>query len=136
MATISLDNMVMYQYPRPKNPSRLPAIPHGTSSFPSDVTPSVIRPSPSPPCASPVQPTVPIPPGKENGSFIPYAYPITTQIHSQSGVHQPAGVASVDSDTNKEHGMCKIGIDQDEYKNSKGDLFEYKMLGLMTCCSS
>uniref|UniRef100_A0A093VQ17 Myb-related protein Hv1 n=1 Tax=Talaromyces marneffei PM1 TaxID=1077442 RepID=A0A093VQ17_TALMA len=125
MATISLDNMVMYQYPKPKNPSRLLAIPHGTSSFSSHVTPSVTRPSPSPPCASPVQPTVPVPTvpiplGEEYRSFIPYIDLTTSQIHSQSGdFHQPTGVASVDSDANKEHDMCNIAIDQDDYQIKK-----------------
>lgn len=137
MATISLDNIVMYQYPKPKNPSRLPAIPHGISSFPSHVNPSVIQPSPSAPCASPLLPTVPIPLGEENRPFIPYIDLSTTQIHSQSGdSHQHTGIASVDPDTNKEHDMCNIAIDQDEYQNSKDDLRGYQILGLMMCFSN
>jgi hypothetical protein len=137
MATISLDNMVMYHYPEPKNPSRLPAIPHGTSSFPSHVTTSVTRPSPSPPCASSIQPTVPILLGEETPSLIPHNDLTTTQSHSQSDdSHQPTGVASADSDINKEHVMCNIAIDQDGYKNGKGDLLRCEMLGLKMCFSS
>ena len=80
------------------------------------------RPSPSPPCASPVQPTDPIPLSEDNQSFIPYTDLTTTQIHSQSGdFHQSRGVASVDSDTYKEQDMRNIAIDQDEYANSKGE---------------
>jgi hypothetical protein len=132
MATISLDNLVMYQYPKPKNPSKSPAIPHGTSSFPSHVTPSVARPSPSPPCASSVQPPVPIPLGKENLSFIPHIDLATTRFHSQSGdFHQHTGSASVDFDTGKEHDMCNFAIDQDESQNSKSELLKIRILGLM-----
>ncbi|EEA19277.1 hypothetical protein TMatcc_009403 [Talaromyces marneffei ATCC 18224] len=121
MAYISLDNVVEYEYPKPKKPSKLPLIPCGASSFQSTTEPFLNRSPSIAVCATVVPPTS----ATENPSFLANINSVATQTQFQIEESCPPPSATIvdsdrsdEKDKNNDQNICDQKIDQDACQRS------------------
>ncbi|EED18651.1 hypothetical protein TSTA_123800 [Talaromyces stipitatus ATCC 10500] len=116
MAYISLDNVVEYQYPKPKKPSKLPLIPCGASSFQSTTEPFLNRSTSVDVCTTVVPPAS----ASENPSSLANINSVATQTQIQIEESCPPPAATIvdsdgfdEKDKNKDQNICDQKIEQD-----------------------
>ncbi|KUL81608.1 hypothetical protein ZTR_10656 [Talaromyces verruculosus] len=121
MAYISLDNVVEYQYPKPKKPSKWPLIPCGASSFQSTTEPFLNRST-----SVDVSATV-VPPASDsqNPSSLAKINSVATQAEIQIEESCPPPAATIvdsdgsdEKDKNKDKNICDQKTQQDGCRRS------------------